>query len=102
MVPVSVSLEASVRVADLGMQRELERMLAHASQTVAGVRGIAVTLIPPCDPGEEPRVVLEVTKDEPQEGSDPLWREWCDWMVETFPSGVLRHFNLLTVASISP
>jgi hypothetical protein len=95
-VPITVSAEAATRVAALGMQSDLARMLEHACQAAAGLRSIDVTLIPPCDPGEDPRVILEVTKDSPWETSDPLWPIWRDWMVESFPSDVLRHFNLLT------
>jgi hypothetical protein len=93
-VPVTVSAEVEARITELAMQREMERMLEYTSQA-AGVRSIDVTLMPPCDPGDEPRVILEVTRDKPQQANDPFWRQWRDWMVETFPSDVLRHFNLL-------
>jgi len=52
--------------------------------------------MPPCDPGDDTRAVLEVSKTVPQEAGSS-WRQWCDWMVDTFPPDVLRHFNMLTV-----
>ncbi len=35
--PVSITPEAAARVAELGMQAELERMLEHTRQTVPGL-----------------------------------------------------------------
>jgi hypothetical protein len=99
-IPISISAEAGKRVAELGMQHELERILEYTCQA-PGVHRIDVTLIPPCDPGDDPRVVLEVSQDLPEEANNPLWRQWCDWMVDTFPSDVLRHFNLLSVHGAS-
>jgi len=96
-IPITVSADAAAHVKKLGMDRELERMLDHACQAAAGLRSIDVILMPPCDPGDDARVILQVTKDDPRAVSDPLWRQWCDWMVESFPPDVLRHFNLLTV-----
>src|ERR1700693_4970993 len=87
-IPITVSAEAAARIAELGMQREGGRMLEHTSKAGAGLRSIEVTLMPACDPGDDPRVILEVTKDDPREANDPLWGQWCDWMVETFPSDV--------------
>ena len=96
-IPITVSPEAAARVAQLGMKREFERILEHTCEATSGLRSIEVNLTPPCDPGEDPRVILEVTKDERPEPNDPLWGQWCDWMMHSFPSDVLRHFNLLTV-----
>jgi hypothetical protein len=33
--------------------------------------------------------------DVPHLADDPAWRQRRDWMVETFPAEVLRHFNML-------
>ena len=97
VIPITVSEEAAARIAELERQCELEQILEHTCQAAAGLRGIDVTLMPPCDPGDDPRVILEVTTNELPKANDRLWRQWRDWMVETFPSDVLRHFNLLTV-----
>jgi hypothetical protein len=95
-VPIRISPEAAAHVADLGMRLELDRMLEHTCQTWE-VQSLEVTLIPPCDPGEDARVVLEVTRATPREASDPFWSEWRDWMLDTFSPEILRHFNMLTV-----
>ena len=96
-VPITLRPEAAARVQQLQLPRELARILEHTSRAVPGIRSIEVVLAPPCDPGDDPRLVLEVTRDDPDGADDPTWREWRDWMVDTFPSEVLRHFNLLTV-----
>ena len=95
--PISVSEEAKSRIAELGIDHDLERILEHTSKLARGLLRIDVVLTPACDPGDDPRIILEGTKEGAPAVNDPLWRQWRDWMVESFPSDVLRHFNLLTV-----
>jgi hypothetical protein len=94
-IHVHVSPEAEARVEQLSMRLALQQMLEKTCELGSDVRGIDVSLMPPCDPGEEPRIVLEVTKANPQRATDPLWRKWRNWVVESFPPQVLQHFNML-------
>jgi hypothetical protein len=94
-VPKTIAPEAAARLAELGMVSELQRMIDYLGNAGAALRSVEVTLAPPCDPGDDPRIILEVTKGTGQLANDLLWRQWRDWMVDTFPSDVLRHFNLL-------
>jgi hypothetical protein len=45
-LPIDVTPEAAARVAQLGMQAELESMLEHTSRTVPDLRGLRVVLDP--------------------------------------------------------
>ena len=96
-VPVTIEPEAAARVAELGMQAELERMLEHTRQTVPGLRAIEVQLALPYDTGDETSIVIQVTMDDPHLEYDRTEDEWGDWKIDTFPPGVCRYFVMLTV-----
>jgi hypothetical protein len=64
-VPVTISPEAALRIQQLGRQREVERMLEHARQTVPGLLGLDVQLVEPYDLGGEDHVLIWVKKPEP-------------------------------------
>ena len=58
-VPVVLSPEANVRVADLGLRAELEQMLEHTLQTIPNLERVNVILEPAYDTGDDPRLVIE-------------------------------------------
>jgi hypothetical protein len=95
-VPVTVTPEAAARVAELGMQCELERMLEHSRQGC-----------PTCDPSkcDWPCPTIPATK--PRLSSKPPWTivtleydptedELGSWKVDTFPPDVCRYFVIMT------
>jgi hypothetical protein len=94
-IPIQVDPEASARVAELGMQKEFQLMLDHARQVIPELQQIHVTLEPPYDTGDEPRVVTEALRGGPFCEDDPTRRQWTKWEIETFPADVLRHFTTL-------
>jgi len=96
-VPIIIEPEASARVAELGMQKEFELMLEHARQVIPELQQIHVTLQPPYDTGDEPRVVIEAMRGGSYLGDDPTQRQWIDWEIETFVADVLRHFCMLVI-----
>jgi hypothetical protein len=96
-VPVTVEPEAAARVAELGMQAELERMLEHTRQTVPGLRAIEVQLALPYDTGDETSIIIQATMEDPHLEDDPTDTEWDKWQVRTFPPDVCRYFVLISV-----
>ena len=78
------------------MQREVDVMLEHTCQSVPGLRLIKVTLAPACGPGDDPRVILEAVMKDRGLNHDSTQKDWGQWMVDTFPPEVCRHFCLLT------
>lgn len=94
-VPVTITPEAAARVAELGMQAELERMIEHTRQTVAGLQRIEVTLTPPYDERPSPGVNIEAYTDRPFVEGDRTWGQWGRWKVTTFPPEVCEHFVLM-------
>ena len=93
-VPVTVSPEAAARVAELGLQAELERMIEHTCQTIPGLRRIEVIRFERYDMGGEPGVSLEAYSDQPLEVEQKAWWEWARWQVTTFPPEVCEHLSL--------
>src|SRR5260370_14628509 len=94
-VPIIIEPEASARVAELGMQKEFELMLEHARQAIPELLQLHVTLEPPYDTGDEPRVVTEALRGVPFHVDDPTRPQWITWAIENFPPDVLRHFTTL-------
>jgi hypothetical protein len=95
-IAVTVTPEAAARIAELGMQAELERMLQHTRQTVSALRAIEVQLALPYDTGEETTIVIEVTMDDPRCDDDPTDTDWARWQVRNFPTEVCRYFVMIS------
>ena len=96
-IPLSITPEASAQVAKLGMEEPFEQMLEHTRETVPGLRSIRVTLQPPYDLGEDPCVLIEANRDNPQLQDDPTDREWGYWRLTTFSPKVFPHFVMYSV-----
>jgi hypothetical protein len=96
-IPVTVTPEAAARVAELGMQAELEQMLEHTRQAVPGLLSIEVQEAPPYDTGDESTIVIEATRGDRFQESDRTDTEWGDWEINTFPPDVCRYFVMMTV-----
>ncbi len=96
-IPVTVTPEAAARIAELGMQAELERMLEHTRQTAPGLRSIEVQLALPYDTGDDTSINIEATRENPHLPYDPTDRNWGAWKVRTFPPDVCRYFVMLSV-----
>jgi hypothetical protein len=95
-IPVTVTPEAAERVAELGMQAELECMIEHTRQTVTDAQRIQVVLDPAYDTGDEPYLTIEAYRDLSRyEENDPTWRQWSRWSTTTFHPDVYRHFCLM-------
>lgn len=95
-VPVTITTEAAERLAELGMQRELDLMIEHTKQTVPGLHAITVVLEPCYDTRDEPGITIEATMDDPHLEYDPTESEWGAWKVDTFLPEVCEHFVMMT------
>ena len=95
--PVTISPEATARVAELGLQREFEQILEHTRQSIPGLRRIEVTLAPAHDTGDDPRIILDAFLSDRDSPQNPVTNRWRDWVLATCSPDVWRHFMLLTV-----
>ena len=97
-VPVEITAQAAARVAELGMQAAMERMLEHACGVIAGLQRLEVLLVPPYDTGDEPMIVIEATRPASiYRVQDPIRSQWRAWELETFSPDIFRHFALQLV-----
>jgi hypothetical protein len=99
-IPVVVAEDAAARVAELGMQRELEKMIEHTRQVVPRLRAIHVTLeYDPACPSNDPGVVIWAHRDDlsaEEAWTDQTDWDWGGWKVTTFPPEVCQHFVMLS------
>jgi len=96
-VPVTITPEAAARVAELGMQGELEQMIEHARECVAGLRRVEVILEPPYDTGDDPYLTIQAFRPLTSRWDDPVRQEWGRWKVTTFSPEVARHVTLTLI-----
>ena len=94
-VPVQVSAEAARFMEELGIQEPFQRMLDEIPKRFQAVYSIAVTLVEPVDEGGGDRIVFNVTREQPGEGSDPSRHQWRRWVIDHFPPEIFEHFVLL-------
>jgi hypothetical protein len=94
-IPVEIAPDAAARVAELGMQRELEQMLEHTRQAVPGLVGITVTIYEHPDEEGQPHVAITGWKPGAAPSGDDYRpeSEWRSWFARAFPPDVLRWFS---------
>jgi hypothetical protein len=90
-IPITVTPEAAARVAELGMQAELEQMLQQTRRTVPCLQSIKVVEALPYDTGDETSIVIEAYRDDPYVETDRIDTELGRWMVTTFPPDMCRY-----------
>jgi hypothetical protein len=101
-VPITVTPEAAARVAELGLQRELDEMVKHTLETIPGLRAVNVVLVLPYDTGEEDRISIDATVDMNTPGLYEAQCQWGRWLIETYPSRVMAYINLMTTFGATP
>ena len=101
-IPVVVTPEAAARVAELGMQRELDIMVQHALQTVPGLRSVEVQLALPYDTGDETRITIEAMADLDADGHFQAEKQYGTWVINTFAPAICAYIHLLTVPGTTP
>jgi hypothetical protein len=93
-IPVTVTPEAATRIAELGFQAEVDRMLDHARQHLPEIVHIEVVLNERYDMGSEPGVAIEAYSRRPFNPDDRVSGKLGDWVVRSFPPEVLEHLHL--------
>jgi len=94
-VPITIQPDAAARVAELGMQAELDRMIQYTCDVVPNLERVALVLEPPYDTGDEPYLTIEAYRSDAWTRDDETESEWGSWKVNTFPPDVCRHFAML-------
>lgn len=94
-VLLTVTPEAAARAAELGLQCELEQMIAHVREVTPGLNAIEVTIEECYDSRDETGVRIEAYSDRVFEPEDDTSAKLRDWKIETFPPQVLEHLCIL-------
>jgi hypothetical protein len=92
-VPVTVTPEAAARIAELGFQGQVQRMIDHACQRLPGLVRIEVVLNERYDAGEENGVLVAAYCRDLDDPSAETLSELARWAASAFPPEVL--LNLL-------
>lgn len=93
-IPVTIAPEAADRIAELGMQKEFEQMIAHVRQVVPDLAAIEVVRELPYDTDWEP-VSITAYSDRAFAPGENTSRDLDRWVVNTFPPQVLEHLLIL-------
>jgi hypothetical protein len=93
-LPFTITPEAQARIAELGLQKAFEQMIAHVREVVPGLAAIEVVRELPYDTDWEP-VSITAYSDRAFEPGENASRNLSQWAVETFPPQVLEHLIIL-------
>jgi hypothetical protein len=95
-VPVTITPGAEARIAELGMRKEFEQMIAFASEITPGLKVIEVSVNECYDTRDETGISIEAISDKLFQPEERTNREKIvRRIVDTFPPQVLEHFLLL-------
>jgi hypothetical protein len=93
-IPVSITPEATARIATLGMQREFDEMLEHTRRTIDHLHAIDVGLEEKPDDEDDPTIVITPLRVGSISADDRADWNWMEWFVRTYPPEVIRHFTI--------
>ena len=94
-VPVTITPQAEARLAELGMHKELEQMIAYVREVVPGLAAVEVTVAECYDSRDEPGVSITAYSDRVFEPGENASEEIDCRVVRTFPPQVLEHLCIL-------
>ncbi len=92
--PLTITPEAAARIAELGMQKELEQMIDYIREVVPELAAIEVVRELPYDTDWEP-VSITAYSDRVFTPGNNTSAKLTEWRIETFPPQVLEHLCLL-------
>lgn len=93
-IPLTVTPEAAARIAELGMQKELEQMIAHVREAVSDLVAIEVEIAECYDSREETGVRIQAYTVQPYKPAAMVSWNLTGWIAHTFPARVLEHMNI--------
>jgi hypothetical protein len=100
-IQLTITPDAAVRVAELGMEAELAQMLEKARQTIPGLTRLRVVVLPPYDSGIDVSIGIEASSDEVWGTDDTTRVRWHRWRIAAFPPEVWSCFTLLLHPNIN-
>jgi hypothetical protein len=92
--PVTVTPDAAARLAELGLETEVDQILEHARQVLPELARIEVVRIDRYDMGGEPGIAVEAYGKNYSSPDAGIFWKLADWMATTFPPAVLEHVSV--------
>src|SRR5262249_21338754 len=92
--PVTMSPEATARVAELGFQQVVDDLIAQACTLLPGLRAIHLSLVPSYEMDDVPWLVLECSSNRPEREARDGLVAWYTWRAKNLPFDAARHFML--------
>jgi hypothetical protein len=97
-VSVVIEPDAAARVAELGMEAELQRMLEHLKQSVPNLHTLRVEFDAQCNPDEMASIILWAHREMPEDPlTDDVHWNFGGWLAETFSPEVCLTFVLQSI-----
>ncbi len=93
-IPVIVTPQAAARIAELGFQSQVDRMIEHARQVLPQLERFEVALNERYDMGGDSGVAIEAHGKHPSPVDDGIFGKLADRMVNIFPPEVLEHLSI--------
>ena len=93
-VLVTVTPEAAARIAGLGIQAEVDRMLDYARRHLPELDRIEIVLYDRYEQGDEPGLAIEAFSRRPFNPADRVEDDLVRWMVTEFPPTIRQHVLL--------
>lgn len=90
-VPVTTTPEAAARIAQLGFQAQIDRMIDYARCNMPDVVRIEVVLNERYEDGIEDGIVITVYSLRPYDPGDRVIDKMIAWEIQEFPPQVLEH-----------
>lgn len=90
-IPVAIMPDAAERIAKLGLQEPINRMIEYALQHLPELDRIEVELYDRYELGDEPGLAIEAYSLRPYDPADPTERAMDWWFVTEFPPEVCWH-----------
>jgi hypothetical protein len=94
-VPVTITAEAEARLAELGMRKEAEQMIAHIREVVPGLNAVEVEIAECYDSRDETGINITAYSNRVFLPGDTTSWDSTRWAVTTFPPQVLEHLCIL-------
>jgi hypothetical protein len=93
-IQTSVAPEAAARIAELGMQTEVDRMLDYARRHIPGLVRMEVILNERYDEDSPSGVAIDVYSQRQFDPADQTDSVLSRWMINSFPPEVLEHLHM--------
>jgi hypothetical protein len=93
-IPITVEPEAAARIAELGFQEHMDRMIEHAMQTLPQISRIEVVMNYRYDEDTPDGVWVEVHSYRPYNPEERIGWDLTARKVHLFPPEVLQYLNM--------